>query len=173
METPLRERLTLACPPSALFGNAMLPSAEPRQVFLTLLHDAPDIRVKGVTTEEFVERLANLLQADELPLLSHHLDYRMAALGQPEAFIDHAHELRHSLLERAFAGKEAFVIRRPPGVHLEALFRAMTRVRGEGPRGRSEPGAAGDSRGWRSTAQRGKARRSPKGWGPPPGPQTP
>ena len=172
VEHLLRQRLTIECRPASLFSNAVLPSAEPRQVFLTLLHDAPDIRVKGVTTEEFIDRLANLLQADDLPLLGRHLDYRMAALGQPEAFIDRAHELRHTLLERAFAGKEAFVIRRPPGVHLEALFRAMARVR-ESPRGRSDPGATGDNtRGWRSTAQRGKARRLPRGWSPPRG-QTP
>jgi hypothetical protein len=169
---PLSEKLLLDCRPAALFGEAVVPSSEPRQVFLTLGHDAPDIRVKGVTSEELVDRVANLLQADDLPLLSRHLDYRMAALGQPHAFIDGAHELRRSLLERAFAGKEAFVIRRPPGVHLEALFRAMTRVRGEGLRERLDPGASLDAKGWRSTAQRGKARRSTRGWGPPKG-QTP
>jgi hypothetical protein len=162
VEAPLRERLALECRPQALFGEAVLASSEPRQVFLTIGHDAADIRVKGVTSEELVDRLANLLQADDLPLLGRHLDYRMAALGQPKAFIDRAHELRRSLLEKAFAGKEAFVIRRPPAVQLEALFRAMTRVRDEGPRGRSDFGVPGDPKGWRSTAQRGKTRKSPR-----------
>jgi hypothetical protein len=162
VEPPLSERLALECRPQALFGEAILASSEPRQVFLTLGHDAPDIRVKGVTSEELIDRLANLLYADDLPLLGRHLDYRMAALGQPQAFIDRAHELRRSLLEKAFAGKEAFVIRRPPAVQLEALFRAMTRVRDEGPRGRNEFGIPGEPKGWRSTAQRGKVRRSPR-----------
>jgi hypothetical protein len=170
----LRERLSAAIEPTLrplatiertsrpLFADAVAETAEPRQLFLTLCHDATDIRVKGVTTEDFVGRVGNLLHQDDLPLLRHHLDYRFAALGQSDAFVDRAHDLRRSLLERAFAGKEAFVLRRPRNVSVEALFKAMTRVRGDGPRGRTDFGVAGDPRGWRSP-DRSKVRRSSRG----------
>jgi hypothetical protein len=169
----LRERLSAAIEPALrplqsvdrtarqVFADAVAPSTEPRQLFITQCHDATDIRVKGVTTEDFVERVANLLHAADLPLLRHHLDYRFGALGQPEAFVDHAHELRRTLLARAFAGKEAFIVRRPADVSSEALFKAMARVRGDGPKGR-EHGLPGDSKSWRSP-DRGKVRRSSRG----------
>jgi hypothetical protein len=163
VEAPLRDRLTLECTPAVLFGDAVLPSTEPRQVFLTLGHDASDVRVKGITSEEFIDRVANLLQAEDLSLLGHHLDYRTAALGQSHAFIDRADELRRSLLELAFSDKETFVVRRPRSASPEAVFRAMVRVRGDGHRGRTDFGVPGDQKSWRSKAGRGKTRRSTRG----------
>jgi hypothetical protein len=161
VEPTIRPLLKVQRTARQLFGDAVAPSTEPRQLFITQCHDATDIRVKGVTTEDFVDRVASLLHAADLPLIGHHLDYRFAALGQPEAFVDQAHDMRRAMLERAFAGKEAFMVRRPADVSEDALFKAMARVRGDGPRGR-EVGLPGDSKSWRSP-DRGKVRRSSRG----------
>jgi hypothetical protein len=158
----IRHKLTVRRTPEELFAGALADSAEPKQLFITLGHDASDVRVKGVTAEDFIDRAANLLHSADLPLLAYHLDYRVAGLGEAQPFIERAHELRRSLLERAFAGKEAYVVRRPPVAELDSVFRAMTRARGEPQRSRVEPGSATEPRNWRSKP-RGPAKRTNRG----------
>lgn len=111
--------------PDTLFGGKLRSISEPGKVFLMMSHDSPDIEVEPVDPGEVAARMQSSVRHEGLSLFAQYLEYKFAFPDRANEFIERAHQLESELLERALDGKEAYVVRHPFPIPLQALYRAM------------------------------------------------
>jgi hypothetical protein len=64
-------------------------------------------------------------QHERLELISQYLMYRFAFPGRSNAVLEDAEASQRAALERAFAGKEAYIVAHPYPAPIPAVYEAM------------------------------------------------
>lgn len=121
----LRRQLNVQVPPQEIFGRVGSLRATPDKVFLMMSHQSYDITIEPCDPLQIAHRMAASIRFEQSPLMEHYLAFKFAFPDKSNEFIEHAHELQGSLLRRALAGKEAYVVRHPYPCSFDELFEAM------------------------------------------------
>jgi len=122
----LRRQLNVQLPPQLVFGSGIGPFVgKPQKVFFMMSHEDPSIVVAPADPDEIAKQMAASVRYELLPLLANYLAYRFAFPERGNELIERAHEVQYSLLSRALAGKEAYVVRHPYPCSLDRLYEEM------------------------------------------------
>ncbi len=125
--TPLLSRqLFVDVEPERLFGRVGEQSAAFDRLFFLVSSDAPDITVEPVDPLDVAKRMVFSLQHERLNLTAAYLKYRFAFPEGVNPFVEQVERLERRALDRAFAGKPAFVVHHPYPFSLDGLFEAMS-----------------------------------------------
>jgi hypothetical protein len=112
--------------PARLFGRVGEQSAPFDRLFFLVSSDAPDITVEPVDPLDVAKRMVFSLQHERLNLTAAYLKYRFAFPEAVNPFVEQVERLERRALDRAFAGKPAFVVHHPYPCSLESLYDAMS-----------------------------------------------
>jgi hypothetical protein len=112
--------------PARLFGRVGEQSAPFDRLFFLVSSDAPDITVEPVDPLDVAKRMVFSLQHERLDLKAAYLKYRFAFPEAVNPFVEQVERLERRALDRAFAGKPAFVVHHPYPCSLESLYDAMS-----------------------------------------------
>lgn len=122
----LRRQLNIQLDPSKVFGRGPRSFvASPQKIFFMVSHEHPAIRVEPADPQDIARRMAASISYEQLPLSAPYLAYQFAFPGRRSELLDSAHAVQSRLLTRAFAGKEAYMVRHPYPCELHELFDAM------------------------------------------------
>lgn len=125
--TPLLSRqLFVDIEPERLFGRVGEQSVAFDRLFFLVSSDAPDITVEPVDPLDVAKRMVFSLQHERLNLTAAYLKYRFAFPEGVNPFVEQVERLERRALDRAFAGKPAFVVHHPYPFSLDGLFEAMS-----------------------------------------------
>ena len=115
--------------PLRLFGADSCPlQGSFDKLFLIVNHESPEVRVVRTDPLDVARRMVFSLQHERFDLLSHYLMYRFAFPGRSNAVLEEAEASQGAALERAFAGKEAYVVSHPYPAPIPAVYEAMNSV---------------------------------------------
>jgi hypothetical protein len=122
----LRSQHFVDIDPARLFGRVGEQSAPFDRLFFLVSSDAPDITVEPVDPLDVAKRMVFSLQHERLDLKAAYLKYRFAFPEAVNPFVEQVERLERRALDRAFAGKPAFVVHHPYPCSLESLYDAMS-----------------------------------------------
>lgn len=122
----LSSQLFVDIEPARLFGRVGEQSAPFDRLFFLVSSDAPDITVEPVDPLDVAKRMVFSLQHERLNLTAAYLKYRFAFPEAVNPFVEQVERLERRALDRAFAGKPAFVVHHPYPFSLDGLFEAMS-----------------------------------------------
>jgi hypothetical protein len=112
--------------PGRLFGpGRYAPEAPFDALVLTMSHEDAATTVEEIDPGEVARRMVSSLQYERLDLLAAYHKYQFAFPGSKNPNIEQAGERQKELLERALAGKPAWVVAHPYPVPVDAVVRAM------------------------------------------------
>ena len=112
--------------PARLFGSDSCPlEGSFDKLFLIASHESPEVRVSQADPLDVARRMVFSHQHERLELISHYLMYRFAFPGRSNAVLEDAEASQRAALERAFAGKEAYIVAHPYPAPIPAVYEAM------------------------------------------------
>ena len=131
-------RLAVSLSPEDLFGDGGLavpagpgpsesrrPGPPPDKIFFILSHEAPEVTVRPMGTDEVARRMVFSLQHERHQFLSYYLRFRFAFPEARNELVEGAEELQREVLMRALAGKQAYQVRHPYPVTVAALYEGI------------------------------------------------
>lgn len=122
----LRRQLNVQMDPADVFGSGSGPfEGVPQKVFLMIGHDLRSYRVDATEPGDVADRMvAANLYAQQL-LFDSYIAHRFAFPKLRSKLLERAESLQLGILQRALAGKDAFVVRHPHPCDLGKLFDTM------------------------------------------------
>ena len=122
----LRRQLNVTLDPQVVFNGGMSRRPhKPDKIFLMLSSEDPTIRVEPCDPLEVARRVSFSTSYEQMRLMGSYLAFRFSFPHKRSRLIESAHELQQSLLSRALAGKEAYIVKHPYPVVLPQLYDAM------------------------------------------------
>ncbi len=91
-------------------------------------HEAADIRIEPLETEQLLGRLHCLWEEEQDELMAAYRRFRFAFPGVSSSILEQAAGKRQQLLREYLAGTNAYHVHHPPGVDLDRLFDTLARV---------------------------------------------
>jgi hypothetical protein len=123
---PLKRQLYVQLPPQRLFGQGVGPLVgTPEKIFFVASHEAPDITIQPIDSQEIAQRMVFSLQAEQMDFMSYYLKFRFAFPETPNGLIERAEELQREILTRVLAGKDTYAVYHPYPLSIPALFEVI------------------------------------------------
>jgi hypothetical protein len=120
-----RHQLNIRVSPENFFGNRLRDVATVDKLFLAMSHSESSISVEPCDPMEIAARMTNSNEYEQMPFLEYYKAFKFAFPGLENELLERIGALQHSLLCRALEGKDAYKVRHPYPVSLEALFNRM------------------------------------------------
>jgi hypothetical protein len=112
--------------PARLFGPDSCPlEGSFDKLFLIVSHESPEVLVARTDPLDVARRMVFSLQHERLDLVSHYLMFCFAFPGRSNPVLQNAEAAQRTALERAFAGKETYVVSHPYPAPIPAVYEAM------------------------------------------------
>jgi hypothetical protein len=113
--------------PLRLFGPDSCPlEGSFDKLFLIVSHQSPEVRVARTDPLDVARRMVFSLQHERLDLVSHYLMFCFAFPGRFNPVLQNAEAAQRTALERAFAGKETYIVSHPYPAPIPAVYEAMS-----------------------------------------------
>ena len=113
--------------PLRLFGPGSCPlEGSFDKLFLIVSHQSPEVRVARTDPLDVARRMVFSLQHERLDLVSHYLMFCFAFPGRFNPVLQNAEAAQRTALERAFAGKETYIVSHPYPAPIPAVYEAMS-----------------------------------------------
>jgi hypothetical protein len=112
--------------PVRLFGPGSCPlEGSFDKLFLIVSHESSEVRVARIDPLDVARRMVFSLEHERLDLLAHYLMFCFAFPGRSNPVLQNTEAAQRAALERAFAGKEAYVVSHPYPAPIPAVYEAM------------------------------------------------
>jgi len=122
----LKRQLNVQLSPEKIFGKRLGPfCARPDRIFLVMSHEADAYTVETTTPEHIARRMIASVQYELLPFMEHYLAFKFAFPEKQNPFLETLVQRQAELLQRALAGKAAFIVRHPYPFSFEKLRATM------------------------------------------------
>jgi len=122
----LEQQASVQVRPDSLFAAGARPLSAPfDKIFLTMTHDLPRVTVAPTDALDIARRMVFSLQYERLDFLATYFKFRFAFPERRSALLEDAEALQRDALERAFSGKEAYLVLHPYPVPIRELYDAM------------------------------------------------
>ncbi|HET7743687.1 MAG TPA: hypothetical protein VFK76_03010 [Gaiellaceae bacterium] len=123
----LESQLFVDVDPRRLFGTGFGPLAAPfDHLFFVGSHEAPEIVVRPVDSDEVARRMVFSLQHERMPLMAYYLKFRFAFPELANPLLEQAESLQRERLCQLLAGKPTYAVEHPYPVSIPALFDAIS-----------------------------------------------
>jgi hypothetical protein len=122
----LQKQMNVRVPPETLFGvGSCVLEGKLDKVFFVVSHEASEVVIEPIDSDEVAQRIFFSLQHEELKMLSNYLRFRFAFPKSKSLSVEEANSLRSELLGRILGNKEAYVAYHPFPARIPELFDAI------------------------------------------------
>ncbi len=122
----LKRQLNVTLKPQTIFGLKCGPFvAKPEKIFLLMSHADAATIVTPTDPLGLARQMISSNRFELLPLMEHYLAFTFAFPELKNDFLENIHERQFEILSRAFAGKDAYMVRHPYPFSFEELFERM------------------------------------------------
>jgi hypothetical protein len=122
----LKRRLNVALDPEVIFNPPLgWLSGCPDKIILAMSHTRGDIQIEAADPLQVAAHMSSSVEFEQLGFFKHYLAYKFAFPERQTDFMEQVAEKQRSILRRALAGKEAYVVAHPYPVSLTDLATHM------------------------------------------------